>query len=380
MRVAAACVLVSAVVALGPAASGRVEPQTAGAESRRIRAVSTREILDRYLKGDYDGALRSQPPLTRFVFADADRWVTAGGAAAVERRSMAAALFALEYSESRPALLAAMLTWGRELLARQPPRPAEADWLRAAIVVAQGQDRWRFLLDGVAGPAAHRRRAAAPVGHIRFARLRYPDDPYFQMAEATGAELLASRPIDRLSAPLPETPMGWDRISTDFVDAARAGLSDRAAALARAAGLLERLVDHDALGAEANLRLGYIRLREGQSDAALAHFDRVASLTGDARLRYLAHLYSGWTLGTKGRIDEAIVAYRAAARFVPQSQSASALLVALLTKHDRLADAEQVADEFLSADEAAGDPWRAYFVGDSAAYPAIVRRLREGLR
>jgi tetratricopeptide (TPR) repeat protein len=385
MRAVPACVIASIVLGLAPA-SGVVQAQTtppadpAVTRAARVRAPSTREALDRYLKGDYEGALQGPPPLTRFVYQDAERWVTAAGAAAVERRSVAAALFALEYAGTRRALFPAVVSWARDLLARQPPRAAEAEWLRASIALAEGTDRWVFLLQGVPTRRAGGRAAGAPVGHIRFARLRYPDDPYFQMAEAVGAELSASRKLDQVSAPPPQSSTGWDRVSADLLDAGTPGMAERAALLERAAGIFERLTSHASLGAEANLRLGYVRLRQGQFDTALAHFDRAGSLTESRSLRFLGHLYSGWVLGRAGRVDEAAAAYRAALRFVPRAQSATSLLVALLAKNDRLADAEAVADEFLAADVSTSDPWRTYFVGDFDAYPDLVRRLRERLR
>ena len=59
-------------------------------------------------------------------------------------------------------------------------------------------------------PGRSRRGKARPprVGHIRFARTRFPDDPHFQMAEAIGAERSATHPLDRLSAPLAQSTDG----------------------------------------------------------------------------------------------------------------------------------------------------------------------------
>ena len=375
MRAVAVWLLAGTIGAFG---SGEVAAQapTSTPERSRVRTPSTRDVLDRYLKGDYEGALQGQPALPRFVFSDADRWVTSGGATQSDRRTMAAALFALEYSGLRPALLPAMMTWARDLLARQPPRAAEAEWLRAAIALAQGLNRWVFLVDGVARPPG-RGKPAAPVGQIRFARLRYPDDPYFQMAEAISVERSVSRPNENQSAPAQSTT-GWDNISAQLATGPGADTADRGAALDRAAGLLERLVDHKTLGPEAHLRLGFVRLRQGQFDAALGHFDR-AGLTDVKPVRYLGHFLSGWTLNRNGRTDEAIAAYRSALRVAPHAQSASTLLVAVLLQANRLAEAESAADEFLSND-AADDPWRLYFGGDFPAYPGLVRGLRERLQ
>jgi tetratricopeptide (TPR) repeat protein len=200
------------------------------------------------------------------------------------------------------------------------------------------------------------------------------------MAEGIGAEVAALRPLDRLSAPPAQSSIGWDRIEADLVDAGGPRLAERAAAFERAAGLFERLTSHTDLAAEAHLRLGYVRLCQGQRDTALAHFDRVAALTEERRIRYLAHLYSGWILGGLGRVNEAVIAYRAALRFVPGAQSAATLLVALLTRNNQLDEAERMADEFLTGTEGVDDPWRTYFIGDFTAYPRLVRQLREALQ
>jgi Flp pilus assembly protein TadD len=200
------------------------------------------------------------------------------------------------------------------------------------------------------------------------------------MADALGAEKSATSSLDRLSAPPQQSSTAWDEIATQRLEAGGLHLAERTAALERAAGLLERLTSHETLGGEANLRLGFVRLRQGQSDAALAHIDRLPSLTKDVSLRYLGHLLSGWTLASLDRTQEAAVAYRAALSLVPRAQSATSLLVGLLVRNDQLADAEAAAEEFLVADVAPMDPWRTYYVGDFAQYPALVRELREAIR
>jgi tetratricopeptide (TPR) repeat protein len=237
-----------------------------------------------------------------------------------------------------------------------------------------------FLVQGVAQTTSSRKTGPLPDGHIRFARTRYPDDPYFQMAEAIGSEMSAARPLDRLSGQLPQSRSGWDDIAADRLDFNTHRLAERTAALERAAGLYDRLLSHPALGTEAVMRLGYVRLRQGQTDAALAQFDQLPSLTKDASLRFLGHLYSGWALAFLGRTEEAIAAYRAALRFVPRAQSATSLLIGLLVRHDRLAEAEATAEEFLSADVAPADPWRGYYGGDFGEYPQLVRQLRESMK
>jgi tetratricopeptide (TPR) repeat protein len=390
MRALATCGTLALAVALSPGA-GRAEPPPTPAQAPaqvppRGRSGATRDALERFLKGDFQGALQARALLSRFDFLEAERWI-GGDGPATERRRFAASLFALEYAGLRPSLLPALLTWAREQMARQPPRPAEALWLRASIALAEGLDRWVFLVQGVRvalAPPPRGKAANVPpppvVSHVAFARGRFPNDPYFRMAEAIGAEVSASRPLDRLSAPPAQSGMAWDRLTADMLDAGVPNLAERAAAIDRAAAIFEGLTSFAPLAAEAHLRLGYARLRQGNRDAALAHFDRVAALTPGGRLRYLAHFYSGWLLGGMERINEAVASYRAALGIVPRAQSASSLLIALLVRHDRLAEAEAAVDEFLAADPATDDPWRSYFLGDYPEYPRLVLALREELR
>jgi tetratricopeptide (TPR) repeat protein len=382
MRVARACVLAGTLLAVLPVSEAQT-PSGPGPAKPVVRGPSTREALDRYLKGEYETALANPAALASFNFADADRWVSSGGAAASERRRLAAALFALEYGSVRQGFLPPLITWARGMLSRLPPGPDEALWLRASIALAEGLNRWGFLVVGQATPVAGARLGQPGLGHIRFARTRFPDDPYFQMAEAIGAEVSASRQLDRLSAPLRQSSAAWDRIAGDRLEAGGPRLAERTAALERAAGLYERVVSHEALAAEANLRLGYVRLLQGQSDAALSHFDKVPALTKNAGLRYLSHLYSGWLLASFGRTQEAAAAYRAALVTAPRAQSATSLLVALFLRNNLLSEAETAAEEFLLAQKAAVDPWRTHyvdFVGDSGQYTRLVRQLREALQ
>lgn len=378
MRFVASGVLAAWLLALAPIVAAQTE-QAPAKSGPAPRIPSTRDVLDQYLKGDYEAAVGNPPTLPSFNFKDAERWISSGGAPAAGRRQLAAALFALEYAGVRQGVLPTMLNWARDVMSRQPPRPIEALWLRASFALTELLDRWVYLIEGVAGPNASG-KATPRVGHIRFARTRFPDDPHFQMTEAIGAERSATYPLDRLAAPLAQSPTAWDRIASDRLEAGGPRLAERTAAFERAAGLFERLATHETLAAEASLRLGYVRLREGQSDAALALFDRVPSLTEDVSLRYLGHLFTGWILASLGRTEEAATAYRSALQLVPRAQSATSLLVALLTRNDRLAEAEAAAEVFLVADVAPVDPWRNYFAGDSSEYSRLVRQLREALK
>ena len=176
----------------------------------------------------------------------------------------------------RQGVLPPMLNWARDVMSRLPPRPIEALWLRASIALAGGLE-----------PLGVSRRRALPSPSARQARTDARPRPHPVRAHAVprrpalpdggrlGAERSAARTrwIDSRHRCL-RAPTAWDRIAADRLEAGGPRLAERTAALERAAGLFERLASHETLAAEANLRLGYVRLRQGQSDAALAHFDR----------------------------------------------------------------------------------------------------------
>jgi tetratricopeptide (TPR) repeat protein len=359
-------VVVTALVSMLCAVSGSdLSAAAQTSPNDRRRPPSTRDALNRYIGGDFDGAVRSTPMLPRYDPIEAEKWIAAGGRPALARRRLAAATFALEYAAARPHQTQALVLWARRLLADAgAPSPAEALWLRASVALCEGFDLWSFL-----GNSPSR------ANHIAFARARFPDDPYLQLADALGSEILASRGgywSQRMSL----SSLAFDRIDAEV----RAGDAARHEALARAAGLLENLTHAQAVGAEAFLRLGFVRLRLGDRDSALSNFDRLDALTRDASIRYLGHLFAGWTLASQGRGAEAVLAYRAALNAVPHAQSGVALLMALLLKDEQLADAEAVGTEFLARETTPHDPWQSYFLGDAPVYWTLVFRLRDAIR
>jgi tetratricopeptide (TPR) repeat protein len=356
--------------ALGASAFAEPEPQRRNdtpAAARR-RPPLTREVLDRYLAGDFDGAVRGTPVLVRFDTDEAQKWIAAAGRAATARRRLAAATFALEYSGARPHQTRLLLPWAREVLADAgPPVATEAVWLRASVALCEALDLWTLLAGNVPGG-----------NHIALARGRFPGDPYLQLADALASEVAASRAD--FTARAASASLAIDRIDADVQDVDPARAPARREALLRAAALLDGLKPIPEVRAEALLRLGFVRLRLGDRDAALAQFDQVHALTREPAHRYLAHLFSGWALASAGRPAEAITSYRAALAVVPHAQSASVLLTALLVQNEQLAEAELVGSEFLAREAVTDDPWLTYFLGGAPVYRTLVLRLREALK
>ncbi len=346
---------------------------------------ATGEALERYVIGQYEEAIARLSLLGGFNVRQAEDWILATGPEAAPRRRLAAATMALEYTASRPGLSPALIEWARDV-ARTSLPSWESVWLRASIALAEGSEAWSFLAPA-APPAprttAPRARSAAPVaspGYLAEARARFPDDSYVKLAEAVGIEFDASTPRPSPLSRRASGPVTFDQIASEMIDPATAEpASERTASLERAAAAFDALLSDERVGAEAHLRAGYCRLRLGVPDRARDHF-RIAASSSDPFVKYLAHLYDGWSHAREGRVDAAAAAYRAALDAIPRARSAATLLTSALFMHHRLSDAEAVATEFMSGPAALDDPWRSYRLGDYRSYRGLIARLREAFK
>jgi tetratricopeptide (TPR) repeat protein len=324
---------------------------------------ATGEALNRYLEGDYAGAIGFLQRLGGFNVLLAQEWIAAGGLAAADRRRLAAATMVLEYTAARENLSPPLIEWACEQLTKYPTPALEELWLRASIALIEGRQAWTIL-------------TGATSSHLAHARERFPANTHFKFAEAVGAETTAddgaNRPADR--------GMVIDRLWSEMLDQPSDQSSKAAALLQQAATTLETLVPDETVGAEARLRLGFIHLRLGRHEQALQQFTQVVSVTSDAQLKYLGHLFSGWTLARDGRTDEAIAAYRAALELIPRARSATTLLTMLLVMNHKLGDAETVTDAFLSTPMTVEDPWRTYPQGSYRSYQRLIDQLHEAIR
>ncbi|HYN06784.1 MAG TPA: tetratricopeptide repeat protein [Vicinamibacterales bacterium] len=328
----------------------------------RVRSA-TGEALNRYVQGDYAGAIEFLQQLGGFNVLQAQEWIKAEGLGAADRRRLAAATMVLEYTAARPNLSPPLIEWACEQLARYPTPAIEELWLRASIALIEGRQAWTIL-------------TGATSNHLAHARTRFPDNTPFKLAEAVSAEATADdasvRPADR--------GMVIDRLWGEMLDQPSDKGSKAAALLEQAAATLEGLVSDETVGAEARLRLGFIHLRLGRREQALQQFKQVEGVPRDAALKYLGLLFSGWTLARDGRTDEAIAAYRAALEVIPRARSATTLLTMLLVMNHKLGDAEMVTDAFMNAPLTVEDPWRTYQLGSYRSYQGLIDQLREAIR
>jgi tetratricopeptide (TPR) repeat protein len=129
------------------------------------------------------------------------------------------------------------------------------------------------------------------------------------------------------------------------------------------------------VGAEANVRLGALLLRQGQAGKAIEQFDRAEWLTRDPDLIYLARFLRGQIAVKARNTTDAIAAFRAALAVRPGSQSASTALATLLVKADQHTAARTVMKAALDAGSDYQDPYIEYMHGDDRFWPLLIEKL-----
>jgi tetratricopeptide (TPR) repeat protein len=374
MRVLLACSLL--ILAAEPQAppqrpparppTGQQEPAQPRQRSQTPRVRSaTGEALDRYLRGEYVDAIAILQQLGGFNIIQAQEWINTKGREDAARRRLAAATMVLEYTDARPGLSPPLIEWACEQLAKYRTPELEQLWLRASIALVEGHQAWTIL-------------TGATSSHLAHARTRFPENPYFKLAEAVSVEAAASEPSTGPKAT--DTGMVVDRLGAEMRDGDANRGSPSIALLEKAATAFEPLLADPVVGSEAHLRLGYVQLRLGRRDLALQNFAQVESAAADTYSKYLARLFSGWTLARDGQTDKSIAAYQSALQVIPRARSATTLLTMLLVMNHKLEDAEESADAFMGAPTSPDDPWRTYQLGDYRSYDRLLDQLREAIR
>jgi tetratricopeptide (TPR) repeat protein len=339
------------------------------------------DLLDRYFRGEFEAVIATLGQVSDFddllkqLKQDGPAWIDAGGAAARERRELAAATLALEvarlgqwtewkhrelypvptganfgwYDENGKPYIAEslwweapplLIEWGCALFRRDDalPDPLERLWQLAALAVAQRSEDFEFLYsEGV----TKLYNPKAEIDHLVHARARFPNEPRFWLAEGTVME--------------------W-RLQP------------------RAIKVFERLEDDPDVGAEARMRMGAIYFRQRNDDRAIALFEQVKPMTRDPWVVYLAEYFKGQALERRKRQADAERAYRGAVAAVPGAQAASVALAALLFQSDRRTEASDLITTMLARRPRAVDPWRGYAHADDRFWPLLIARLRAEIR
>ena len=351
-------------------------------------------MLDRYLAGRFPEVvedLRGRPAFDDILEGlrrDGERWIDAGGPSQRERRTLAAATFALEAARAgawldwkfiqqqprvsfgdgndltvlnvlywrAPPLL---IEWGCQLLRRQEkPSPVERWWQLAALSVAQRAEDPQFLIGdtkiGLGRLAGEIGNTQDEIKHLDHVMERFPGEMRFVLAQG----------------------IARDRdFPDDAVQAYRA------------------LQEHPDVGGEALMRLGAMQMptgsgprlvmrgdavsRKGSPDEALTNLSRAEALTRDPYVVFLARYFTGRTFEQQRKFGDAEAAYRGAVAAVPHAQSATIALASLLFRDGRRAEAETLIADMLAAEPRPVDPWRIYIHADDRFWPQLIARLRQ---
>lgn len=291
---------------------------------------------------------------------DAAAWIAADGPAAVPRRRLVAATFALEigYSglSSQFEMTKQATEWACDLLrSAGPPSEVERKWQLAALA----------LLEGSFEPGDPRRKqeiAPALTKHLGHLKARFPEEPRIELVRAYLHE------YDYWTVRLkPSSVRGMLRTFYD----------ESAAALAIPS--LESLTQRPGIGPEVHLRLGYLEYARDHLDAALEHLAAASRGSDDPTRAYLAHLFIGWTHEKAKRFDDATASFRRALASVNALSAALALGVRLYGVNSR-DEADAVVQSALDAGVSTPDPWKEYGYGDLRRFPQLIAELRQMIR
>jgi tetratricopeptide (TPR) repeat protein len=346
----------------------------AGAPQTKPPSATT--LLDLYAAGEFDavvsilGDRQTFSDLLDDLKRNAPAWLDAGGPQDRARRELTAATVALEAARAGewqdwkllqhvPAIGSVqppdsltwrappqLIAWGNDFFKHDAaPRPVERWWQLAAVAVAERSEDFEFLLGS---PFDARGNPQDEVEYLNALFKRFPTESRFVLAQGLALE------------------------SRTWPNPRRTGSRE-------AQQVFERLQDDDWVGAEASLRLGILRLRQGGAGVAgaLKLFERVDEVTRDPFLLYLSWYFSGQLFEQTKRQADAERAYRTALIIVPHAQSASVALAATLARRGARTDAAAIIEDYLSARPPAVDPWRIYAHGDDRFWPELIARVRQ---
>jgi tetratricopeptide (TPR) repeat protein len=269
--------------------------------------------------------------------------------------------FALEVaavgSKKHSAAAARLVEWACAYVrAHSPHNDFDRAWQLAALSVLEG---------GIDSTALH--------DHVDHVQSLFRDEPRLILARGIVEEQF-SAPSEVLTRTATGASLAKAREIAARAEGERFRASERAIARFREAAKIE------SLRAEANLRLGHVKLGQGRYDEALAAFTGVEAATEDRALVYLVHLFRGIALENRGRVDEARASFRQALKISPGAHSATLRLGALEFRHGSIAAPEPMLDALLKTGDPRRDPWWSYYAADWRFWYPRIERVRALLR
>jgi tetratricopeptide (TPR) repeat protein len=266
-----------------------------------------------------------------------------------------------------------------EMALRAVPRSTEEvshlNWARQLLRLLDGQliDQ-SFRHDWFVAVAAHLH------GQFRFVELHdylseatraFPDEAEIPFAWGLLREAQTSPHLAVVAAGLPgrtETFLG--------------PFPDRRGALREAEQYFRRALARDDTMLEARVRLGHVLDLRGRPDDALDTLAVARAQIGDRRLAYLASLFTGDILERRGRLNDAIEAYRSAEAAYPGCQAGAIALSHATREAGDRGEAERLVRQILrgAAGEQCEDPWLLYDFGLAPQADALFDRLRAKVR
>ena len=398
---AAALLVVSAAVVQ---AGQRKPPKPP--EPPSIAPLVVSRLLETYAAGRFDDALREVAQVddeiglnlrVRWYF-DALPWINAAADQRPRRLLVAAALAleterlrvergqwgnGVEFGPDLPACPGAcVLDWAQTLLVeRGSPDIAEHAWYLAAASLAGGVRDWRYLHRPLSfrplgarppsppqplSPGSSPLWRSAQSGLTERALMRFPNDPPLLLEQALAAAGRFNITID--GGRLADMP-GMGVIGPTLAGRGAPSMPPREVALS----MFEALVANPVVGAEAEMRLGYLRWVLGEDTLARQHLNGAAKRAAvDSDVRYLARFLLGWIAMQAGQFDDAAAALEIALLARPDSQSAALALATLALQRGDANQAYAIAQASIAKRNKDDDPWRLFLYGH---HPLLGERI-----
>jgi tetratricopeptide (TPR) repeat protein len=202
---------------------------------------------------------------------------------------------------------------------------------------------------------------------------RYPEDPRFLLARGSLLETQAAQDLLVSLADLAAPTQSRREAAWNQAGASR----DQ---LLQAESCYRRALTADPGLVEARVRLGHVLHRRGQSEKAVPELEGVvAAADADPRMRYLAWLFLGAIREAEGRPRDAVPAYQAAIRLLPDSQAPYVALSHAFHRLGERAPSREALREGIAREgrRHEGDPWWGYPWGQSHEAEERLLALRQ---